>query len=179
MKFALTTTLVLTLSFVFVMGCGQPSDDADSAIAVTIEGGPPEFDDLDAHPVHGPHGGELVELGNEQYHAEWVGDDAGITVYVLDGVAIEPVTIDAPSITVSLKHKGKVSSFELEANPLPDEEIGKVSRFTSAEPPLAEWMDSGAEGNLSLTINGKSFTGNIIHHHDHAHDDAHAGHDHD
>src|SRR4029453_7178223 len=37
------------------------------------------------HAHHGTHGGELMAIGNEEYHAEWTHDEEGkITFYILD-----------------------------------------------------------------------------------------------
>ncbi|OYP31080.1 hypothetical protein CGZ80_22015 [Rhodopirellula sp. MGV] len=131
---------------------------------------PPE---MEMHPEHGPHGGELIELGKEAYHIEFVHSDAGVTMYTLDGTATEPVSIPAETLTVSLKLEGKVKSFDLAAVASPAEESGKASAFASADPDLSDWMDRGAEGVIVVNIDGKSFTGNL------SHDHGHEGHDHD
>ncbi|WP_146402081.1 hypothetical protein [Planctomycetes bacterium CA13] len=168
---------------VSLVGCNQAGKDPESAIAVTIDGGPPEFDDQDefdeshAHPSEGPHGGDLVELGNEKYHAELTHNETGIDVYILNSAATEEVAIKAASLTISLKHDGKVNSFELQANPQTDDPSGKSSRFSTGEPSLPKRLDEGAEGALTVNIDGKSFTGKVAHDHDHDHD--HEGHDHD
>ena len=56
---------------------------------------PPATVDVHAHPSEGPHHGTLVELGNEEFHAEVVHDDKSVTVYVLDAGATKAVPIDA------------------------------------------------------------------------------------
>ena len=39
------------------------------------------------HHVHGPHEGELIEIGNEEYHAELLMEDNNkVTIYVLVGL---------------------------------------------------------------------------------------------
>ena len=55
--------------------------------------------DEHAHAHEGPHHGSIVELGNEEYHAEIVHDDATgtVTVYLLDSSAKKSVTTTAPT----------------------------------------------------------------------------------
>jgi len=120
-----------------------------------------------AHPTHGPHGGDLIELGNEEYHAELVQphghdddahhddvpegshdkddahdhaahDHAGIMMNILDGAAKNAVAIEASEITLSLTHDGKPEQFKLAAMPQADDAEGKSSRFASADKDLLE-----------------------------------------
>ena len=80
----------------------------------------------------------------------------------------QPLAIDAPEVTVSLKHDGSVQSYILTAAPEPDDEKGKSSRFTSQDPALATALNGGAEGVVIFQVDGKSHTGSISHDHDHA-----------
>ena len=131
--------------------------------------------DNHAHPTEGPHHGDLVELGNEEYHAEILHDeDAGtVTIYVLNGAATEQVPIEATEVTINAKHDGKPEQFTLAASPDADDPQGKSSRFVSNDEELVHHLDEeGAEPRLVLTINGKSYRGTISHDHDHE------GHDH-
>jgi hypothetical protein len=137
------------------------------------------------HPSEGPHGGQLVELGNEQYHAEIVHDHSAgtVTVYLLDAAAEKPVPIDARELTINLKHGGRPEQFKLTASPDADDRPGRSSRFVSEDRELGEDLDSeGADPRLAVTIEGKPYTASIEHDHDHDdgddHDHGH-GDDHD
>lgn len=137
------------------------------------------------HPSQGPHGGQLVELGNEQYHAEIVHDESAgtVTVYLLDAAAEKLVPIEAPELTINLKHGGKPEQFKLTASPDADDPPGRSSRFVSEDQELGGDLDrDGADPRLAVTIEGKPYTASIEHDHDHDHGDEHDhadDHDHD
>ncbi|PQO41903.1 hypothetical protein [Blastopirellula marina] len=153
-------------------------------VGLTGCGGAPKTDDHDVseqghdhdhgHPSEGPHHGALIELGNEEYHAELVHDDeAGtVTIYLLDAAAKEPVAIDAADITVNITHDGEGAQFKLTADGAVD---GKATKFISSETALAEALDEeGADTQLVVAIEGKQFRGYFTHDHDHeTHDHDH------
>ncbi|MBA4016285.1 MAG: hypothetical protein C0483_03770 [Pirellula sp.] len=121
-----------------------------------------------AHPSEGPHGGHLIELGDEQYHVELIHDDkAGeVTFYILDSSAKKAVPIDAVELVVNLKHGGKAEQFKIAAKPESGETAGTSSRFFSADKELAGDLDAeGADAQLVVTISGKQFRGAIEHEH--------------
>ena len=166
------TSITLALMAMIVAGCSS-----ESSTGPDTAGPPNTMDSHDghAHPSEGPHHGDLIELGNEEYHAEILHDeDAGtVTIYVLNGAATEQVPIDATEITINAKHDGKPEQFTLAASPDAIDPQGKSSRFVSNDEELAHHLDEeGAEPRLVLTINGKSYRGVITHDHDHE------GHDH-
>ncbi|TWT64355.1 hypothetical protein [Rubinisphaera italica] len=166
------TTFFLMATVLVIAGC------SDKSSTDTATSGPPNTVDAHAghaHPSEGPHHGDLIELGNEEYHAEILHDeDAGtITIYVLNGAATEQVSIDATEVTINAKHDGKPEQFTLAASPDTNDPQGKSSRFISNDAELAHRLDEeGAEPKLVLSINGKSYRGTISHDHDHD------GHDH-
>jgi len=173
--FRLTTTLSLglTAGAMLLVGCADDS----TTTGPNTSSSPATVDDHaeHAHPSEGPHHGGLIELGNEEYHAELVHDeDAGsVTIYILDGAATTQVPIDAKEITINAKHDGKPEQFSLSASPDANDPQGKSSRFVSNDEELAHHLDEeGAEPRLVLSINGKSYRGTIAHDHDHE------GHDH-
>ncbi len=128
--------------------------------------------DAHGHASHGPHHGDLIELGNEEFHAEIVHDEiAGtVTIYVLNGEATEQVPIDATEVTINATHDGSPEQFQLMASADTNDPEGKSSRFVSNDPDLASRLDEeGADARLVLTINGNSYRGAVAHDHDHAH----------
>ncbi|MCA9051206.1 MAG: hypothetical protein KDA89_20860, partial [Planctomycetaceae bacterium] len=172
---SLQSVLVLLSLTCLGVGC---QDAADSPAGSTkISELPPDtladHDHAHDHPTEGPHHGDLVELGNEEYHAEVVHDDDanGVTIYILDGAATGQVPIDAAELTINLTHDGQPEQFVLKAAPDGDDPEGKSSRLVSDDKELSEDLDAeGVEPKLVVEINGKSYRGTIEHSHDHDHD---------
>ncbi|WP_442508178.1 hypothetical protein SH528x_007138 [Novipirellula sp. SH528] len=163
----------------FTTGCGDKAAttaDTDTSVSgsdVTVDGLPPATVDVHAHPSEGPHHGSLVELGNEEFHAEVVHDAKSVTVYILDSAAAKAVPIDAKEVTINLTHDGAPEQFKLAASPDAGDTDGKSSRFTLADAELVGHIDDEASApKLSVTINGTPYRGEIKHDHDHE------GHDH-
>mgnify|MGYP002623156848 FL=1 len=154
-------------------GGGPAATPAGSSATSTVE---PAHN----HPEHGPHGGDLVELGDEEYHAEIVHEaDGTLSVYILDGAATNMVPIDAAEISLNVVHDGEAEQFALAAMPLESDAAGQSSRFVSADAHAGEELDhEGAQAKLAVTINGTSYQGSVEH--DHAHGDhSHGDHAHD
>lgn len=173
--------IVCALFILSVGGCGNPGGGQASS-GTTETAAPPatvETSHEHAHASAGPHGGGLVELGNEEYHAELVHDDkAGtVTIYILDSAAKSAVPIDATEVIINLKHDGRGEQFKLASSADRADPAGKSSRFVSSDAELAEDLDhEGAEPQLVVTINGKQYRGAIAHEHEgeHAHESDHA-----
>lgn len=151
-------SIVAAVSFT---GCG----DAPPPVK---ESAPPA--EAHAHPTEGPHHGDLVELGAEEYHAEVVHGEGGeVTVYVLDSAAAKAVPIAAAEITINLTHDGEAEQFTLAASPEEGDPEGKASRFFLKDEDLAHDLDhDGAAAKIVVNIDGKQFTGKINHEHGHA-----------
>ncbi|TWT67371.1 hypothetical protein [Allorhodopirellula solitaria] len=169
--FQFTITALLTICTISFTGCGsRPTADS------TSESAPGSSDPHDHdHPSEGPHHGTLVELGDEEYHAEVVHDADSVTIYMLGASAKAAVPIAAPELTINLVHDGTPEQFTLSARPQENEPEGKSSRFTIEDAELVSHLDDeSAAPRLSVTIEGTSFQGAIEHDHDHAgHDHAH------
>ena len=166
-------TLSLAIAAFSASGCSD--DSSTNGPETSAPPGTMDSHAGHAHPTEGPHHGDLIELGNEEYHAEILHDETAgtVTIYVLDGAATGQVPIDATEVTINAKHDGKPEQFQLAAQPDASDPQGKSSRFVSNDPELAQHLDEeGADPRLVLTINGKSYRGVITHDHDHE------GHDH-
>jgi hypothetical protein len=126
-----------------------------------------------AHPDEGPHHGQLIELGNEEYHAEMIHDDAThkITFYLLDGSAKKSVAVEEKELLLNVVADGKPQQFKLPSVPQADDAAGKSSRFEITNETLCEALDdSKTTGRLNVTIAGKPFAGEISHGgHEHKH----------
>lgn len=155
-------------------GCGG----ASTAVPTKSSGETAEH--AHEHPVHGPHDGDLIELGNDEYHAEIVHEaDGKVSVYILDSSAKNAVPIDAPEVTLNIVHDGSPEQIPLAASPTETDPAGQSSRFVSADGHAGADLDhAGVQAKLAVMINGTSYQGVIAHDHDHAGHD-HAGHDHD
>ncbi len=128
-----------------------------------------------AHPSEGPHHGVLIELGNEEFHAEIVHDNVTVTIYLLDSSATKSVAIDAAEVSINLVLDGKPEQFKLPASPDAGDRDGASSRFVIASAELVSHLDDEAAApKLVVTIDGTPYRAEIEHDHDHAgHDHAH------
>jgi hypothetical protein len=160
--------------FILATGCDDSKPTASSgAKSATVNTPPPATVDAHVHPTEGPHHGDLIELGNEEYHAEMVHDDASVTIYILDSAAKVAVPITATELVINLMHDGKPEQFKLAAVPDTADPAGKSSRFTLKDAELAKHIEEEtAEPKLTVTINNKPYKGDIKHEHggDHGHD---------
>jgi hypothetical protein len=159
-----------------VGGCNGEATNPEKS-AVSMDAPPPATVDAHAHPSEGPHHGALVELGNEEFHAEIVHTNDTVTVYILDRSATKPVAIDAQDVTINVVHDNQPEQFKLAAAPEATDESGKSSRFELRDAELVEHIDSPAAApKLIVSINGAPYRGEVHHDHEgHSHD----GHDHD
>ena len=129
----------------------------------------------DEHAEVGPHKGTLIELGEEEYHAEFVLDEKThtVSVYLMDGAVKNYVAIPAKEITVTLKHDGKPESFKLKAKPQKTDPAGMSSMFTLKDEEFVDDLHhKGSDPRLMLKIDGKPFSAKIVlDHKDHDHKD--------
>lgn len=124
-----------------------------------------------AHPAHGPHSGELLEIGNEEFHAEVVVDETKklFAIYVLDAQAKSYVALDAPFLAVNMKLANKPVQFKLKAVPQTTDKAGYSSCFQLTSPELMNGLHAnGSDPKLTLKIGKKSYVVKIVHDHDHA-----------
>jgi hypothetical protein len=159
---------------VVALGCNRDSKNSvDSNTPLVVDSAPPAAVESNAHASEGPHHGSLIELGQEEYHAELLHDDSSVTIYILDATATQGTPIDTNEVAINLIHDGKPQQFKLAASPQANDPAGKSSRFILQNAKLIEELEHAhAAAKLSVVIDGKSYRGEI--HHDHAgHDHAH------
>ena len=129
--------------------------------------------------VHGPHDGELIEIGDEEYHAEMVHDNQTVTIYVLDNLHKHRVPISAESITIKMVANAKPIEFKLAAKSQAEDPAGKSSRFESQDQALDLALDDEqAERELVIPIGDKTYHEKFIHfddEHHHHHEAPSAG----
>lgn len=123
------------------------------------------------HAKPGPHGGHLIELGEEAYHGELAHDDPThkVTVYLLDGAAEKtPPAGELPkSVTLRFTMEGKDKPVDYVLNE------SSTGRYDLTDEVLCAVLDGETELKLELlaTIAGKEYRGTLEHH-------AHEGHHH-
>ena len=127
---------------------------------------------------HGPNGGDLIELGEEEFHAEALFDEDHhkVVLFILDGEAKKAVPIEAKEIVVELPGKDAAVTYTLAAVPQEGDAERTSSRFELASEALIEAFHDAPKtvGKFKVTINGKEFTGDLKHDHDdHGHEHKH------
>lgn len=172
--FYLPSFLAFVVVAAALSGCG-PSNEGDNG-PVEVSGGPPagadNHDHSHEHGTEGPHGGHLIELGrNHKFHAELVENDSTetVTIYILD-THMEELTIDQPSISLSLTADGTSNTFELPA--VKSNGATGSSRFETSDKALFQVLEQHGDvtGKLRVTIDGTPYVGTLDHHeHDHDH----------
>jgi len=149
-------------------GCYKPNEQAGSGSAKK-----PAAGHAHDHPTTGPHKGSLIELGNEEFHAELVHDDAAhkVTIYLLDGHAKGNATSTDPQVTLNFVVDGKPQQYFLPTAPQAGDAAGSSSRFELVDEALCTAIDAkNNQGRLNVTIGGKQFSGTIAaHDHEHGH----------
>ena len=167
----------------FVLGCSADPGTGDAS-----HQGPPEEAHVHgeanahSHAAEGAHGGHLIVLGDDEYHAELLHDEGAhtVTVHLLDAAGKNPVSADPPEVTLQLFQNGQFVDYTLNAS---GSEAG-AAEFSLVDEALCHALLHAEEvrGRLQVTIAGKQLTGVIEHHaHDHegnAHDDDQEQHDH-
>jgi hypothetical protein len=123
------------------------------------------------HVHSGPHKGHLMEIGGEQYHAEWIHDESGkVTFYILDSEAKKEVPIEADEIAIDVKiGDNPPKTYKLAAVTPQD---GKSASFEITDKQFEALFDQLKSSGLTLTlhvnINGKQFD-EPIKEHEHEH----------
>lgn len=156
-----------------LLGCGTgPADTGGSrsGSADTAQDHATEHD----HSAQGPHGGHMIVLGEEEYHAELTHDEATHTVaiHLLDSTGKEPVSSEQGSITLQVFKDGEFADYPLQA-------AGDDGAFSTIDEQLCDLLLHAEEikGRLRATIAGTEYVGTIEYAaHDHA-DDDHEDHD--
>jgi hypothetical protein len=85
----------------------------------------------------GQHGGVIVDIGADKYHAEPVFEKGGLLrLHMLDQDETKVLEVDAQPVTAYVKAPGdaEAESIVLRPDPLPDDTKGKTSRFIAQLP---------------------------------------------
>lgn len=157
-------SLVLSAAVGSAAACGSPSSSAsEPSPTAAVAPASDSDDDVDhGHEHTAPHGGTLIELGEEFAHVELVLDSAAgrLTAYVLDGEAESAVRIADAELRFTLQPPA-VGPLDVVLaavpNPLSGETVGDTSQFAATVPALR-----GVEeffGSLhGVTVRGQAFS---------------------
>lgn len=129
-----------------------------------------------SHDVPGPHSGKMVALGAEEFHAEFVMDDATgkVAVYLLDkAMKASPEAVSSQeTITIETKVGDEAKTYELGAVGRTPEKM-TVDQFEVEDKELVGQLKQLGKVNtavIKVTIGEKSFAQNVNfeeHGHDH------------
>ena len=165
------TLAALLSSGLILGGFGCSDGKSDYKKTGDLKKAPAVHEDHD-HGAKGPHGGSIVELGDEEYHAEVVVDADAHTlrVFVLGKDAKTASPIAAKEVTITPEEK---KALTLKAVPLDGEGADKSSRFELVdEAAVHSLLDAGMlHGNLNVKIGDKPYSGHIDYHLDGIHHD--------
>jgi len=163
-------SLISILVLLLVVGCQQPpSPPPPAARDVHQHEGEHDHD----HGALGPHGGHVLVLGDEKYHAEWTHDDKNgeIVIYLLDADIKEDVATEAELITIATTIRDEIQTYELAADNQGQADPPRASRFKITNPNLLTALKqagSGVDAQVRVVIDGSLFRGTFENHdHDH------------
>jgi hypothetical protein len=110
------------------------------------------------HEHSAPHGGALVELGEEFAHVELVLDavTGALTAYALDGEAEKSVRVKQSEIEIAIKNPSVAIKLGGVSNALTGETTGDTSEFLGQSDRLRGSTDFGGVIK-TITIKGKQF----------------------
>ncbi len=115
-----------------------------------------------AHPEHGPHGGTLIEWGDEEYHGEFTvdHDKKETVVYVLDGSAAKAPDLKPEDLTeMVLLLKNVTPQVRIELRYDPERSGEKGLAFVGTHEALAQ--ETEFRGELSGKVKGKPYVGDF------------------
>lgn len=156
------------LGFLGCTGCGGTTPPKKN-------GGDSGHEHGHSHDVPGPHSGKMAVIGKEEFHAEFVMDDASgkVSVYLLDkDMKINPEAVSSQeTITIDTKVGDEAKAYELVAVGRTPEKTS-VDQFEVEDKELVGHLKRLGKVNtavLKVTIGDKPFEQNISFE-DHGHD---------
>lgn len=149
---------------VLIAGCDSGGKNSKFKSAKQLEGSGSHaaHDDhghAHGHAEKGPNGGLLIEIGEDEYHAEVVLNEAkhSFAVYLLGSDGKTPVPTKAAELTVT-PEGGK--PFVLKAVPLDGEGDGASSRFELVDEKLVHALgeEGFLHGEMKVSLGEKEYT---------------------
>lgn len=170
-----SAALAVVTVLAFAAGCnGEKEQDGGYQ---PVGKNQPEVPEPAGHPEEGAHGGHLYDLGDHEFFAEVVLDEASrkVTIYVVEHDDVnKAVPMDAAGAKLVLEVGEQPVELELTAVPQQGEPEGKASRFELAGDQLPAEVKSEEQlhGELMLSRDGKAYE---VHLEPHEHEE-HEGH---
>ncbi len=155
-------------ALVYIAGCNNSQNGADQAgesakgpeakRAADQKG--PSDKKADEHPHKpGAHGGIIVEIGRDNYHAEAVFEKGGLLkLYTLGKDEAKVIDVESQELKAYVKEEGAAEATEVTLNsvPRPGDKAGRTSQFIGKLP--AELAGKQLVVTIpSITINGERF----------------------
>jgi hypothetical protein len=158
-------------------GAGKPSGGTGKATKKDDHGHDHDHDhDHDhAHAAQGPHKGHIIELGEEEYHAEWTHDDESglVAIYILDKEMKKEVAIESKQVEIKTKIGDAEKMYQLDAEYPAEGDMNKTAKFVLEDKSLITALlaagKEGATATLNVEIEGKKFSAAIDHDAEHKH----------
>lgn len=150
--FRLVFLFFAVLTTGFFAGSFKQLSKADEAGTIPSSTPPPGFE------PKAPHGGLLVDVGDDFAHVELVFDTAQgtLSAYILDGEAEEVVPLKQPTILVRLSRPARTLKLKAVVSPLNGEKPGATSSYALTDLSLKGL--SQIQGTLvSVNFNGQIF----------------------
>ena len=154
------------------LGCGSSTSEYKDSKKIQAAAKVHDHSTHDGAHLHygaGPHGGMLLELGGEDFHAELVFDhDAhAVRIFLFKADAKTPLPSKTPAATLLLDNNKTIT---LKALPLEGEADGMSSRFELIDEAFVhEVLDKNfLHGDLKVDIDGIPFKSHLDIHFDNA-----------
>ena len=144
-------TIFLVSSLLILQGCAKPAQEpstssaggtatgqqANSAAPTSTAETPVGANDLEHGHIPGAHGGFIVAIGRDSYHAEAIFEkDGAISLYMLGADESRINEVDNQTLTAYVKSSSTAEATPMELKPAPQEgdSEGKTSRFAGTMP---------------------------------------------
>ncbi len=118
------------------LGCGSSSPPTAPAATAPVTGGAGAGDEAHGHKP-GAHGGTLVSLGRDSYHAEAVFEKGGtVRLYLLGKDEARIQEVESQELTAYLTPDGSTEADKMtfRSEPQPGDAKGKTSQFVATLP---------------------------------------------
>ncbi len=136
--FGLSALSLAALALIAVVGCQDAKESSPQTSNDKQEGKPPSPGKDGAHGHKaGAHGGNIVEIGRDNYHAEAVFEKDGVVrLYLLGKDEARVLEVEGQALRAFARPQdgGPSAPFELKAAPTRDDGKGKTSRFAGTLP---------------------------------------------
>jgi hypothetical protein len=151
---------LIALTLAAIVGCSESKDESPA-----VSSGPPETKapTLAVPGEHGhkpgSHGGNIVEIGRDNYHAEAVFEKRGVVrLFILGKDESRVQEVEVQSLTAHVRPDGGSESvaIEIEATPTKEDSAGKTSQFVG-KLPRALWSKPVEITVPSIRIAGERF----------------------